>query len=87
MAALEGEDGLRRQLERLAWPNLFLFKFIVPVDKLDEVLYYFLYQDTDLKISAKGRYISLSVSSFLLGPEKVLEVYADMGRIKGVIAL
>ncbi len=87
MATFEGEEGLRKQLEKLAWPNLFLFKFIVPVDKLDEVLYYFLYQDTDLKISAKGRYISLSVSSFLLNPDKVLEVYGDMGQIKGVIAL
>jgi uncharacterized protein len=87
MGSLEGEDGLRKQLARLAWPTLFLFKFIVPVDKLDEVLYYFLYQDTELKISSRGKYVSVSVSSFLLNPDKVLEVYEDIGRIKGVIAL
>ena len=81
------EESLRDRLNHMEWPSLFPFKFIVPIQKLDELLANFLKQDTKVKLSSKGRYASVSVSSYLLNPDKVLDVYHRVEKIEGLIAL
>lgn len=81
------EDKLRKQLEKLEWPALYMFSFIVPIDKLDEALALFLGQVTKTKISKKGNYASVSATSFMYTAEKVIEKYREAAKIEGIIAL
>lgn len=81
------EDGLRKQLEKMEWPAIYPFKFIVPVKKLDEVLSLFLHQDTNTKISNKGNYASVTVTPYMLNVDKVMEIYAQAAKIEGLRAL
>jgi putative lipoic acid-binding regulatory protein len=81
------DSGFRLQLSKLEWPHLFPFKFIVPINRLDEVLSFFLHQETKIKMSSKGNYASVSADSYMLNPEKVCEVYDRVCEVKGVIAL
>jgi uncharacterized protein len=83
----KNEENLLQTLNKLEWPSLFPFKFIIPVAKLDELLLYFQLQETKIRFSKNGNYVSLSVTPYLLNPEKVLEVYREVGKIKGIISL
>jgi uncharacterized protein len=80
-------EGLRKQLEKMEWPAIYPFKFIVPVGKLDEVLALFLGHDTNTKISEKGNYASVTVSPYMYSAEKVLEIYDKAAKIEGLRAL
>jgi uncharacterized protein len=81
------EQSFRDSLNKLEWPSLFPFKFIVPVDKLDELLAKFQLLETNIKFSKNGKYASLSATPFLLNPEKVIEIYEQVSTIEGVISL
>jgi uncharacterized protein len=83
----KNEQILRESLNKMEWPAIFPFKFIVPIDKLDELLYHFQLQDTTIRLSRNGNYASLSVTSFLLNPDKVIEVYEQVADIEGIISL
>ena len=83
----EKNTGLKQRLEKLEWPNLFPFKFIVPVNQLDAVMSLFPYQETSIRLSSKGNYASLSANSFVINSDKVLEVYERASSIKGIIML
>lgn len=79
------EEGLRKQLNKMEWPSLFPFKFIVPIDQLDQLLHFFLDQETQIKLSSKGKYASVSATPYLLNPDKVFEMYSKTSKIKGLI--
>ncbi|MBA3901943.1 MAG: DUF493 domain-containing protein [Bacteroidetes bacterium] len=81
------DQSFRDSLNKMEWPALFPFKFIVPIDKLDELLGQFQLLETKIRLSKNGRYASLSTTPFLLNPDKVLEVYEQVSKINGVIAL
>jgi len=87
MKTLNNESNLRDSLNKLEWPALFPFKFIVPVSKLDEVLVNFQTNETTVKLSREGNYASVSTTPYLLNPDKVFEIYNKMGSIKGLISL
>lgn len=80
-------NGLKNQLEKLEWPGLYLFKFIVPVEKLDSVLLLFQKQETKIRLSGKGNYASVSATPFMLNADKVIEKYEEAGKIEGCLAL
>lgn len=70
------------------WPCKYLFKFIVPEEKKDQVLALFESRDElSLKKSRNGRYISISAKCDVNCSEEVLVVYQAAARIKGVISL
>jgi uncharacterized protein len=81
------EQNFRDRLNKLEWPRLFPFKFIIPIDQLDVVLGRLQLQETSIKLSRNGNYASVSTTPFLLNPDKVLEVYEQMSDIKGIISL
>lgn len=81
------KNNFRDRLDKLEWPALFPFKFIVPIDKLDEILGQFQLQETKIRLSRNANYASVSVTPFLLNPDKVVEVYEQAGKIEGIIAL
>lgn len=87
MAQTDPYQGLRQQLEQLEWPRIYPFKFIVPIDKVDEVYTLFRKQDTTTKVSKKGNYISVTAKPFMYTADKVIEVYEKASKIKGLMAL
>jgi uncharacterized protein len=84
---MTNERTFRDSLEKMEYPCLFPFKFIVPIDKLDELLAQFQNQETSIRLSSKGNYASLTAKSFVISPEKVVEVFNRVGKIEGVISL
>ena len=80
-------EGLKGTLSKMEWPALYPFKFIVPIEKLDEVLELFEKAETRTKISRKGNYVSVSATPFMYDSEKVIEIYTRALRIDGLLAL
>jgi uncharacterized protein len=80
-------QNLHDTLNKLEWPAIFPFKFIVPIDQLDELLAKFVLQETTIRLSRNGNYASVGATPFLLNPDKVLEIYEQVGKIKGIISL
>ncbi len=80
-------EGLKNRLNEYTWPGFYLFKFIVPVDKIEEVVHFFNGSEYSTKESKHGRYMALTSNVFMSGPEQIIEIYIKASRIKGVISL
>lgn len=70
------------------WPCSYLFKFIAPHDRVDEVMGLF-GEDAEVSTrrSAKGNYVSVTAEVEMGDSEAVLEVYRQAHEIGGVMAL
>lgn len=73
--------------ESYTWPDLYEFKFIIKIeDKLliiDKLPGYHITETP----SKKGNYVSISARKLMKSSDEVLEIYALMSTIKGVISL
>jgi putative lipoic acid-binding regulatory protein len=69
------------------WPSLYVFKFIVPQQKADEVKELFPNHFSTEKQSEKGKYISVTFSMMMPSSEAVVDVYQKVKHIEGIIAL
>jgi putative lipoic acid-binding regulatory protein len=70
-----------------SWPALYIFKFIVPIGKEDELKSLFpLHTSTD-KLSTQGNYISITFQMMMPSSETVIEIYKRVSAIEGIIAL
>jgi hypothetical protein len=82
--------NLRLQLEQQEWPNVYLFKFIVPNDTHKVALVNALFDDTagiEYHESRNGKYISVSAREFMLSVDSIIDVYVRSSKIQGLIAL
>lgn len=70
-----------------AWPSLYIFKFIVPAGKEEEVKKIFPLHTTTEKHSKQGNYISITVQMMMPSSEAVIEIYQQASAIPGLIAL
>ena len=83
-------DKLRLQLEQEEWPNVYLFKFIVPNSPDMIARAATLFNDTaDIAFheSKNGNYVSLSVKELMLDVDSIIEIYQRAAEIKGLISL
>ena len=81
-------SSFREKLDRhYAWPSLYLFKFIVPTGKEQEVKNLFPRHETSDKLSKQGNYTSVTVQMMMPSSEAVIEVYEKASQIKGIVAL
>lgn len=83
-------DKLREQLNLLEWPDVFLFKFIVPNDSEIIAKVTALFDDgSDLNYqpSKNGNYLSISCKELMLDVDSIIRKYEVASKIKGVIAL
>jgi hypothetical protein len=88
------EDIYQGLLEKLAadknWPQVYLFKFIVPNDNktvaLTQALFGQQAQVTMTK-SRTGIYVSVSAKEMMLSSDEVINIYKKSSKIKGLIAL
>ena len=70
-----------------SWPGSYLFKFIVPKEKRDEVQKLFPGKLLIEKESKKGNYLSLTIKLHMNSSLEVIEIYERAYKINGVIAL
>ncbi len=83
-------EKLREQLELQEWPNVFLFKFIVPNTSEKIALASALFDDSadlTLRPSSKGTYMSVSAKELMMSVDSIIEKYKSASRIEGLVAL
>lgn len=73
--------------EQYSWPAEYTFKFIVPVNKKDEVMKVIPQQKFSERTSKKGKYSALTVRLVVSSSDEVIDIYHKVGNIDGVIAL
>ena len=69
------------------WPGGYIFKFIVPVDKVEEVKALFPDVEVVEKASSKGNYKSLTVKAHISSSDDVIMLYIEAKKIEGIISL
>lgn len=69
------------------WPTNYLFKFIVPYEKSQQVEALFPNTPIQKKGSQKGKYVSLSIDIKLDSADHVIAIYQQASQIPGLISL
>ena len=70
------------------FPLQYTFKFIVPVQRLSQILGLFpTDENIQTKPSSKGTYISVTVVKEVNNPEEVIKVYETVSVVEGVVSL
>lgn len=81
-------ESFRKKLdEHYAWPALYIFKFIVPTGKEDEVKQLFPMHQLTEKTSSQGNYKSMTAEVMMPSGDAVLSIYVQASRIEGIVAL
>lgn len=88
------EDIYQGLLEKFAadqnWPQVYLFKFIVPNDNKTVALTQALFgqqAQVSMTKSRTGKYVSISAKEMMLSSDEVIKIYEKSSKIKGLIAL
>jgi putative lipoic acid-binding regulatory protein len=83
--------SLKLKLEdQSTWPNLYVFKFIVPADNehVARVMELFSPEaEITSRESSKGKYISITGREVMIDAESVINRYKEAEKINGIIAL
>lgn len=83
-------DKLKAELEQEEWPNVYLFKFIVPNDAEHIAKVNALFgEEAEINSipSRNEKYVSLSIKELMLDVESIINIYEKASTIKGLIAL
>ncbi|WP_109832511.1 DUF493 family protein [Reichenbachiella versicolor] len=85
---MEDFKAFKEKLEKVHnFPTLYMFKFIVPKDKVAEVELLFPKNEIVTKPSSSGKYISMTIKSMMESADHIIEVYTEAKKIKGIISL
>ncbi len=83
--------GLIAELEKLSWPRLYLFKFIVNADnqKVAQVQSLASSETAEISLntSKTGKFVSVTIKEVMISPEEVIAKYKKATTIEGLIAL
>ena len=81
-------DAFKEKLEsQHTFPGPYIFKFIVPIEKKDELLKIIPSGQVSERMSKTNKYISLTVRATMDSSEEVVQVYQTAQKIEGIIAL
>lgn len=81
-------NSFREKLdEHYTWPAVYIFKFIVPVGKEDEVKQLFPKHIPSEKLSKQGNYVSVTAELTMISSDAVIEIYIKASAIQGIVAL
>jgi putative lipoic acid-binding regulatory protein len=69
------------------WPALYMFKFIVPNQRVDDVKMLFPNHVCSEKQSEKGKYTSITFNMMMPSSDAVVSVYLKVKHVEGIIAL
>jgi putative lipoic acid-binding regulatory protein len=85
------EQGIQNFREKLdqhyTWPALYIYKFIVPKGKEDEVKKLFPNHTVTEKLSKQGSYTSVTAQIMTTSSDEVIEIYIAASNIEGIVAL
>lgn len=70
-----------------SFPGSYIFKFIVPSDKLSEAESLWKEGEITRKPSSKGKYTSVTIKATMTSSDQVITVYEEAHKIEGLIAL
>lgn len=73
--------------EQSSFPTLYMFKFIVPSGKEQEVAELLPNNEMTLKVSSKGNYVSATIKAMMPSSDAIIDVYKQAAEIEGVISL
>lgn len=78
----------REKLEEThKFPALYMFKFIVPDERKEEVKALFPRNEMKFKPSSKGTYVSVTSRVMMPSSDAIIEVYKKASQIEGILAL
>ena len=81
-------DNLKNTLDaQKTLPGIYLFKFIAPEDRHEEVASLFDEADVVRRASKTGKYVSLTAKVFMESSQDVVNILAAAATIPGVISL
>lgn len=83
-------DKLKAQLEQEEWPNVYMFKFIIPNDPQYIAMVTALFgQEAEIQSqpSRNGNFVSISIKEMMLDVDSIIAIYEKSSEIKGLIAL
>lgn len=87
----EGEgdsDQFKRLLdEQNDWPSTFTFKFIVPVERFEELKALIGRHEIETRPSRKGNYVSVTLAPLMDSAESVIQMYTRVSAVEGLVAL
>lgn len=87
---LDPFQKLREQLELQEWPNVYLFKFIVPNSPEAIARATALFTDlAELSFheSKTGKFVSVSAKEMMIDVDSIISVYHHAASIEGIISL
>lgn len=73
--------------ETIKFPEFYMFKFIVPKEKVDLILKVLDGMEIDQKESSNGKYISVSGKKEIQKSEEIILIYKNASAIKGIVSL
>ena len=81
-------EGFREKLENeYTFPVVYVFKFIVPLDKKGELEAILPDGEKSYRQSKTNKYVSLTLKKRVDSSDEVIAVYNQAYQIKGIIAL
>lgn len=89
-AAIEADRLFKLKLvmdETVSFPTEYLFKFIVPVSEVHQVVLILQGLDIDERASANGKYISVSGKGIFHNSDQIITIYQRASVIPGIISL
>ena len=69
------------------WPCPYVYKFIVPAERLDEFKELFASETLETRQSRTGKYTSVTMTSTMCSADEVLAVYEKASQVPGVMSL
>lgn len=79
--------SLKEQLDQTDFPSLYMFKFIVPIGKENEVAKLLPGNEAVLKNSTKGNYVSVTIKAMMPSSDSIIAIYERASTIEGIISL
>lgn len=81
-------EAFRQKIEAShPFPGTYVFKFIVPSEKKDEVLRILPKSNVSFRSSSNDKYVSITSQMAVRSSDEVLDVYISANKIEGCIAL
>ena len=69
------------------WPCPYVYKFIVPSEKMDQFRELFASEDLETRPSRTGKYTSMTLTSTMCSADEVMAVYEKAAQVPGVMSL
>lgn len=80
--------AFKEKLEAVGqFPMVYMFKFIVPNGREQEVGALFPRNEMNLKPSSGGKYVSTTIQMMVENADQIIGIYEQAAKIEGVIAL